>query len=979
MVSQWKRCCTVLAVCLSVGLAACGPPEEDPDTGVDTGDTGVAPDGDVDEGDTMADGGGDTTGGPECMVDDDCSGSQVCEQEECVAPSCSSNDDCSEPTPVCNEEADTCVECMQNADCSQGETCTDNNTCKAQGAQCAAVGDACDPEGGPAGSGFQCVGIATSDQSGQCLKTCDPQASSNPCSSGQACLPASNSQDANFVCYTSQCTGPDDLDSCDNIESHPLFTETSSFKCVSLSNDADLCMPDGSKAAGETCTAASPVTGLFCEEGQTCEACQKGNACIGGTCRQICRANAGDDRYKCGGDNASCVGANASNIVTGGAGFCGEQCDAYSRGQCSQDGEGCYPLNNDVGYCRSAGSKGFMDECQPATGDNPAKNECKEGMQCITFQQNPEQISRCMPICDAPAPDEGNRNDNDATCGGKMYGRFAHLASDPSAIDVYLNGNRKVNDLSTGSTSDADGSTDGSQFFAFNPSEQNVQIVDGSASDASSPIVESKPFVKSGQVRTWAVTVDANADPVLKSVPVPVGVSAPASGKAKVRAVHQVPDVTGGGGNAVSVDVVAVPQSGSLGSDGLELLAGGSAGATGSFAEVAADTYDLYLFEQGASRDDGNELAKLTGITIEADTTSSIYLTGTAASGDNAELTATMVPYTSAPKQPEYTCWNRGQQDPGPASGLCLQGCDVPGDYGKDSCFKDGNSCAPLGQGGSHFCVPGGDKAVGDSCNPSGFMTCEEGAFCREYGDGSGTCHSNCIGGSNDSNSTLTCADSRSCTADDGNFGRCNPECSPSDSYGDQNCPENLRSCFPESVDMQGNAQGAFCSPSHDKEEGNTCGGNPDNRQVTLQNCKAGMYCAYDQATSDQPFIGQFVHRSDTEPTCKKPCDPFADDPNCPDGQACGVDLAFNASSEVGVCMDQAEGLNSKSTTTRCTQANVGKVCGDHSHCVSAQGQHICYEFCNWSDKSGCTDPTHECQPFSNGPIGGLGICAPPQ
>ena len=966
MARFWNRVVVVFAVCLSLGLVACGGKnKKDNNKNKNKGDAMTSPDTDAGmeddtaESDTEEDG----TSSPDCVNDMDCDSGEECKMGQCVAKSCTKDDDCG-TDKYCGSNG-SCVDCLENSHCSDGEVCnTESNTCEAS--QCQRAGDSCD-KSKDAGNGYECVDAGNG---AKCMEACDANAE-NPCSTGQVCLPTDTSMDPATACFLSQCNGPADTMGCKDIENHDLFPMTSDFKCVSLVNDATMCMPAGSKKTGESCTATSPVRGLFCGENEPCEACQSGNVCIRNTCKSVCQAD-GD----CSASNDTCVGKNAADIVDGTAGFCGEKCDAYSRGQCSDSGEGCTALNNDIGYCTGIGSKGFMEDCQPPDAMNPQRNECAEGMQCIAFQQEDQQAGRkgiykCLPICNPPSAMDNNTDDNDATCGGTMYGRFVYLGQNPGNIDVYIDGNKKVEDLATGGVSDADGNTMGTQFYSFRPAELNIEVTDGSASNAMNPIATGKPFAKSGQARTWALTPGASGGLSFEAVDVPRNVSAPASGKAKIRAVHLVPDFMSGG-SSTAVDVVAVKQSGSLG-NGTELAAGANMGDSGDFKEVDADTYDVYIFPKGATRSSGNELNKLTGITVSADSTSSLYLKGTAATGDNEDLAAVAVPYTSAAKAPNYTCWTNSPQNPAPASGICFQGCTVD-DYGQNSCYQSSNACSPLG--GDHFCLPHGKNKVGDSCDPGSFRDCEEGARCQEFGDGSGKCWSYCVGGSS-SNQTLTCQGSRTCTADMGSFGTCQKSCMPGNNFKDTNCPSNLQTCFPESADTMGNPKSAYCSASADKKEGDMCGGS-SSRQLALQNCKPGMYCAYDSGTVDAAFGGVFTMRENESPTCKKACNIFEKNTGCPQGTACGVDLVFGASNEAGVCLEKAKGVSSGATGTRCSKKNIGKMCGPNSHCIDNAGTFLCIQFCDWETEEGCTGNA-KCEPsnVTGQPIGGVGICQP--
>ena len=907
----------ILAVCASLALTACGPGD---DNKKDKGkkDTGTI---EEDAGDAMTttpDGDSGMTSGPDAdagMMPD-------------------------------TEEPDTGVE-----------------------GECMSAGQTCDPANEP-GSGFECVDAGKGPK---CMKHCSDQ---SDCSSvGSLCLPAANTQNAPTVCYNSQCNGPSDLESCSGSNfdgsKHDLFQGASEFKCATLVNDSNLCVPAGQKNAGEACTATSPVQGLFCQQGSTCTACQSGNVCLSGVCKPLCVDNPSNSELECSGQNETCIGANDSNLVSANAGFCDEKCTAYSRGECSDSNEGCTPLDNSKGYCRPTGQKGFMEECTPPDAQNPKRLECKEGMQCLAFQQSStsrQGIYRCIPICNAPNSMDADPRDNNATCGGTAYGRFAYFGTSPANIDVYVGGSKAVEDLGQNKVSDADSSTMGDQFFDYSPAELDVKVVDGSQSGTMNPIVSEKPWMTSGMVKTWAVT-PKGGNMVIQAIDVPRGVSAPAANKAKVRIVHLIPDFMSSG-SSVNVDVVAVPASGSLGGgNNIDLAADAAFGDAGSFMEIDGGTnHTIWIFPKGANRSMGNELAKFSGVSVPSGEIMSIYAKGTNGTGRSiAKLS-----YTDAAPAPDYSCWS-SSSNPSPASGLCFQGCDVE-DYGKDSCFSDKNGCRPLGA--NHFCMPEGDKKPGDSCDAGAFQDCEEGAFCKQYGDGSGKCQSYCEAGG--SNSVLQCGSNTTCSADQGNFGTCERTCEPGNNFADTDCPPNLQTCIPESKN-NGNVEGAYCSASDGKMKGQDCG--QGGGTLALQNCQPGQICAYESGTRQSPFQGIFELRDDSNPTCREACNLFESDPGCPQGYACGVDVVQTGSAEAGVCLEKGSGIQQDPEAfTPCGQQNVGKMCGPNSHCILAQGQPVCYRFCDWATKEGCKESANTtCQPFSNGPIGGLGICAPPQ
>ena len=954
---------TVLMFCLPLGIVACGPgDDDDKEPAADAGTDGMTEDtgGDTSSMDTEED-----TGTPECINDDGCDDGSTCQEGACVAKDCSSNDDCGGGLPVCGSSG-KCVECGSTSDCSApGQVCQDNSC---QTGQCTSVGDTCDPSK-EAGVDFGCVDDGTGPA---CLKTCNTDGSSG-CPNSQICLPSSDEMGAQDVCFQSQCDGPADTEGCKDITSHPLFgSYDNGAKCALVSNGAKICVPAGEKKAGESCTATSP---LFCEEGEPCEVCASGNTCIQGVCKPVCT---GDE--DCSGSNISCVGDEEGILGSEGAGFCEEECEAFSRGQCSGADQGCTALNNDIGYCRPTGDKGFMEACTPPSDEMPQALECQEGMDCLLFQAADSEagrsaIHRCVPRCNPPSRDESNTADNDATCGGAMYGRFAHLKSAPATVDVYVDGTKVVEDLQAGGVSDADSNAMGSQFFELAPGEREVKVVDGSASDASNPLLTVKPLVESGQVKTWAITEGSNGT-TIQTVDVPRGVAAPAmgSGRSMIRAVHQVPDVTAMG-NPVTVDLVAVEQGDDL-SSGALLAEDVDFGDAGAFVDVAGGVdYDLYVFENGATRTDGDELAKLTGITVTDETRWSLYLKGTLDSSDMEDVGVVAIPYSSAPEAPDLTCWT-SSAEPDPASGLCFEECTVD-DYGKGICDGTSNACSS--RLGGHLCLPTGGKQTGDSCDSGAFEDCGGGSYCEQFGDGSGTCRSECVGGSS-SNPALECESSTTCAADMGDFGECRIGCDPGDNNSDTNCPSNLQTCFPAQV-TDGSAEGAWCSASDGKMEGDSCGGSGSG--MLVQNCEAGLFCSY--AAGDGRLIsGNFARRTDEmapDPTCRANCTPFGSGSSCGSGQACMPDtLVSGGSVSVGVCLDRAQSAQGKATGQPCDPADLGKMCGPSSMCLQAGQNSLCIEFCDLTtgDNSTCSGNTTCDTQILDGAINGvIGVCNP--
>lgn len=856
--------------------------------------------------------------------------------------------------------------CTSDDHCTGEKVCV-QDTCQTLTPQCSQVGDSCNPDSRrPAGANFACKDTGFG---AECRPTCtvtsDPSASS--CGSGSICLGAQVGNQG--YCVDNQCSGLTDTSSCSGVQANDLFSDYSNgAKCRAIGNDTNLCVPAGGQGIGETCNAVSPVVGFFCDNKQHCEACGTGASCLNGTCHTICQ---GDAACSSDPEGSVCVGESDADIFDSGVGFCDEKCEAFSRGQCSQSDEGCVPLNNSVGYCHEHGSKGYMATCDPPDDANPNRRECGEGMQCLRLQSKnsvtgQKEVARCLPRCKPPAQGGTGTEDNDVTCRGTVHGRFVHLLSSPSTLDIYVDGTRKVDDLNTDAVSDADPTTSARDFQEFTAAELQLEAVDGTQSNNSNPLAASTPTITSGEAVSLAVTPGKNG-PTMFEFPVPRGISTPPSGKTAVRVVQAVPDF------GTPVDVEMVPAGDATLSNATTLGTDLRRGA-GEFLEVDSGNYDVYVFDATQSTSIGNELKKFAGITLPAQGTQSLYVKGTDSGSDSEAVEVTAIPYRSAPDAIARTCWASGD-DPAPASGICLQGCQI-GDYGDDSCAGASNGCSPFGQ--RHYCLPRGSATPGDACTPkvqSAYSDCEEGAYCEERGDGSGECASYCLGGSS-SNTTLSCQSGRTCSADSGNFGTCKLSCTPGSDFKDTTtCPSNLQSCLPASG-SSGNYTGAFCSASGMTSTGNNCGEGRPAGSTILQNCEAGNYCAYGDGTEQSLLAGMFQQRAGSKPTCRNSCNPFGSS-SCPSGQACGIDLVYGGGTAAGLCLDEASSASSATTGTSCNASDVGNMCGDHSICIPNQGQHICLEFCRWSDKRGCSGRM-SCQKPDDGLIAGvLGFCLP--
>jgi Cys-rich repeat protein len=90
-----------------------------------------------------------------CIDDATCGGGAVCDEATgSCATTCTSNDDCEAPTPVCDVAGGICVGCLADTDCPEGATCnTELNVCEGGG-----TGGAGGAGGGGSASGGAGVG-----------------------------------------------------------------------------------------------------------------------------------------------------------------------------------------------------------------------------------------------------------------------------------------------------------------------------------------------------------------------------------------------------------------------------------------------------------------------------------------------------------------------------------------------------------------------------------------------------------------------------------------------------------------------------------------------------------------------------------------------------------------------------------------------------------------------------------------------------
>ncbi len=232
--------------------------------------------------------------------------------DECLNGQCSGSGETCPPGEYCDEDTDTCVDCLTDADCDDGNDCTD---------------DAC------------IAGV------------CENTNNTDPCDDGLFCTKYDE-------CLNGQCSG-----SGDTCPPGQICVEDDDT-CVDCLTDADC--DDGNDCTDDTCAAGvcentnntDPCDdGLYCTEGETCG----GGICSGGTPRDcsasdgpcavgVCDDSADTCRAKAINDGGTCDdGLFCTEGETCTAGICGGgtpkdctfQDSECTEGVCNEDTDWC--------------------------------------------------------------------------------------------------------------------------------------------------------------------------------------------------------------------------------------------------------------------------------------------------------------------------------------------------------------------------------------------------------------------------------------------------------------------------------------------------------------------------------------------------------------------------------------------------------------------------------------------------------------
>ena len=182
--------------------------------------------------------------------------------------------------------------------------------------------------------------------------------------------------------------------------------------------------------------------------------------------------------------------------------------------------------------------------------------------------------------------------------------RVAHFSPDAPAVDVYVNDDRVLSGVKYKTVS---------KYLELPAGSYDLAVRPAGAAASSDPVIEATAKVKTGNAYTVAA-VGALAD--IKGQIFGDDLSAPGSGKAKVRVIHAAPEVP-----AVDVAVKGGPT----------LFEGARFPSATDYAEVAAGTYPLQV--KAAS---GGDVLLAASLPVKAGTIYSVAAVGGA--GKDVEL-----------------------------------------------------------------------------------------------------------------------------------------------------------------------------------------------------------------------------------------------------------------------------------------------------------------------------------------------------
>lgn len=301
-----------------------------------------------------------------CFTDSHCPAGRSCEAGRCAGSVCTTDDDCGEDAPHCNEAGDACLACLEAAHCEEGATC-EAGVCVPVVTVCE-TDEHCEEEEAPFCVAGACVGCRDDGDCGDreicgaggvcepvhCTETsgCDPW---EVCVDGAACAPRPCDDlldcPVGSLCVDAACAPPagcaEDEPCLDPRAPH--CSEGACHACVTN----DHCGPweqcrEGACAPFDTCRASADCKGGFVCVAEVCVACSADAHCPRGSCV----AGACVDAEPCASDAQCAFGVCADGLCVGCASDLdcaeGSFCEA---GACVCEGAGCDPMGcEDDGY-----------------------------------------------------------------------------------------------------------------------------------------------------------------------------------------------------------------------------------------------------------------------------------------------------------------------------------------------------------------------------------------------------------------------------------------------------------------------------------------------------------------------------------------------------------------------------------------------------------------------------------------------------
>ncbi|HVJ20769.1 MAG TPA: DUF3344 domain-containing protein, partial [Polyangiaceae bacterium] len=267
----------------------------------------------------------------------DCPADQICSKQdgtvgECIDQPCNDNDDCSSPTPVCDEVSSPhqCVQCMVDGDCTAPLVCSasqvcvectpsDLGNCSADdsGAACLVDGSCgCndDSDCGAADSGRVCDPVTD-----RCIVGCRGSGG-NGCQTDLVCTSPDATIGACVTCTTNAgCTAPEVCD-----------TTVDPAVCVGCVDDGDCTSPQVCDGTAQVCVDCDSdddcQAPTVCSSTQTCIGCDSDDDCAAGTvCDEPTETCVGctmtsdcDGGQVCDTDTQTCVGCTMTADCDGG-------------------------------------------------------------------------------------------------------------------------------------------------------------------------------------------------------------------------------------------------------------------------------------------------------------------------------------------------------------------------------------------------------------------------------------------------------------------------------------------------------------------------------------------------------------------------------------------------------------------------------------------------------------------------------------